>query len=93
MLGISINREVTSLFITHLIHTQVWNIVEEEKDTQARGKSLLLLGDHLTFGVDYISEEVVEFSPFMVSPRKNTMFIVSCVLLLYLLVSQLKILT
>ena len=42
---------------------------------------LLLLGDHLTvlgfnFGVDSISEEVEGFSPFMVSPRKNTVFIV-----------------
>ena len=31
-----------------------------------------------TFGADSISEEVVGFSPFMVSPRKKTMFIVSC---------------
>ena len=31
------------------------------------------------FGDDSISEEVVGFSPFMVSTRKNTMFIVSCV--------------
>ena len=41
-------------------------------------------GDHLTvlgftFGADSISEEVAGFSPFMVFPRKNTMFIVSCV--------------
>ena len=41
-------------------------------------------GDHLTvlgftFGVDSISEEVAGFSPFMVSSRKNTVFIVSCV--------------
>ena len=47
-------------------------------------KMLLLLGDHLTilgltFGADSISEEVVGFSPFMVSLRKNTVFIVSCV--------------
>ena len=32
-----------------------------------------------TFGVDSISEEVAEFSPFMVSSRKNIVFIVSCV--------------
>ena len=31
------------------------------------------------FGADSISEEVVGFSPFMVSPRINTVFIVSCV--------------
>ena len=41
-------------------------------------------GDHLivlgfTFGVDSISEEVAGFSTFMVSPRKNIVFIVSCV--------------
>ena len=59
-------------------------IVEEEKDTGAIGKSLLLSRDCLTvvgfhFGVDSISKEVVRFSPFMVSVRKNNMFIVSCV--------------
>ena len=31
------------------------------------------------FGANSISEEVVEFLPFMVSLRINTMFIVSCV--------------
>ena len=45
-----------------------------------------------TFGVDSISDEVARFSPFMVSPRKNTVYIVSCFLLLCLLFSQLKIL-
>ena len=48
-------------------------------------KRLLLSGDHLTilgftFGADYIFEEVAGFSPFMVSPRKNTVFIVSCLI-------------
>ena len=76
MSGISINREVTSLFITHLIHTQLQHIAEEEKDTGERGKSLLLLRDCLTifgfhFGANSISKEVAEFSPFMVSPRKT----------------------
>ena len=47
-------------------------------------KRLLLSGDFFTvlgftFGVDSISDEVVGFSPFMVSMRKNTMLIVSCV--------------
>ena len=47
-------------------------------------KRLLLLGDHLTvlgftFGADSISEEVAGFSPFMVSPRKKNVFIVSFV--------------
>ena len=32
-----------------------------------------------TFGVDSIFEEVAGFSLFMVSLRKNIMFIVSCV--------------
>ena len=41
-------------------------------------------GDHLivlgfTFGADSIFEEVAGFSPFMVSPRKNIVFIVSFV--------------
>ena len=47
-------------------------------------KRLLLSGDHLsvlgfTFGAYSISEEVAMFPPFMVSLRKNTVFIVSCV--------------
>ena len=56
-----------------------------KKKTMGQGrKRLLLSGDHLivlgfTFGADSISKEVVGFSPFMVSSRKNTMFIVSCV--------------
>ena len=55
---------------------------QERERNWARGKSLLLLGDCLTvfgfhFGADSISEEVARFSPFMVSPRKNTVFIVS----------------
>ena len=59
-------------------------IVKEEKDTGAKGKGLLLSGDCFTifgfhFGVDSILEEVAGFSPFMVSPRKNIVFIVSCV--------------
>ena len=56
------------------------------KKTLGKGrKRLLLSGDHLIvfgallFGADSISEEVAGFSPFMVSPRKNTVFIVSCV--------------
>ena len=35
------------------------------------------------FGADSISEEVVGFSPFMVSLRINTVFIVSCVVLMF----------
>ena len=50
------------------------------------------MGDHLTilgftFGVDSISEEVVEFSPFVVSPRKFTVFIVSCLIAVLVILS------
>ena len=38
---------------------------------------IILLFSGFTFGVDSISEEVVGFSPFMVSPRINIVFIVS----------------
>ena len=49
-------------------------------------------GDHLTvlgfnFGADSISGEVVGFSPFMVSPRKNTVFIVSCLIVVLVIIS------
>ena len=50
----------------------------DKKKVTAVGRSLTVLGIFY-FGVDSISEEVVGFSPFMVSLRKNTMFIVSCV--------------
>ena len=63
----------------------------DKKKITAIGRSLTVLGFYY-FGADSISEEVVGFSPFIVSPRKNTVFIVSCVGLLYLLFSQLKIL-
>ena len=48
-----------------------------DKKVTAVGRSLTVLGS--TFGVDYFSEEVAGFSPFMVSPRINILFIVSCV--------------
>ena len=54
------------------------------------GDCLTIFGFH--FGADSISEEVAGFSPFMVSLRKNNVFIVSCVYLLCLLFSQLNIL-
>ena len=50
----------------------------DKKKVTAIGRSLTVLGFYY-FGVDSISEEVVGFSPFMVSPSKNTVFIVSCV--------------
>ena len=62
-----------------------------ERETAAVERSLTVLG-LFYFGVDSISREVVGFSPFMLSSRINTVFIVSCVSLLYLLFSQLKIL-
>ena len=48
-----------------------------EREIEAVEITFMFLG--FTFGVDSISEEVVGFSPFMVSPRINTTFIVSCV--------------
>ena len=46
----------------------------------------------LTFGVDSISEEVAGFSPLWFPRGKFFVSLVSCVLLLCLLFSQLKIL-
>ena len=48
-----------------------------ERETEA--VEIIFMFSGFTFGVDSISEEVVGFSPFMVSPRINTVFIVSCV--------------
>ena len=50
----------------------------ERKRLMLSGYHLIVFGA-LLFGDDSISEEVAGFSPFMVSPRKKTMFIVSCV--------------
>ena len=50
----------------------------DKKKVSAVRRSLTVLGFY-DFGSDSISEEVAGFSPFMVSLRKNTMFIVSCV--------------
>ena len=96
--GISINRELASLFITYSL-TLICSAYPRKKKTLGLGRKRLLLSeDHLTifwallFGVDSISEEFVGSSPFMVSLRKNIVFIVYCVLLLCLLFSQLEIL-
>ena len=68
-----------------LTHTQLQRIVEEEDDTEARKKEAIVVAISsyyfwgLTFGADSISEEVTGFSPFMVSPSKNIVFIVSCI--------------
>ena len=40
---------------------------------------IIFMFSGFNFGADSIYEEVVGFSPFMVSPRINTVFIVSCV--------------
>ena len=83
-LGFSINIYLASLFITHSL-TLSCSVQLRKKKTLGQGrKRLLLSGDYLTvlgftFVADSIFEEVVGFSPFMVSPRKNTVFIVSCV--------------
>ena len=58
---------------------------EKGEALSVRERETAAAGDHLTvfwfylFGADSISEEVVGFSPFMVTLRINTMFIVSCV--------------
>ena len=82
--GISINRQLSSLFIRHSLTLNCSTQLRKIKTLGQGRKRLLLSGDHLTilgftFGADSISEEVGGFSPFMVSSRKNTMFIVSCV--------------
>ena len=75
-----------SLSIYHtLTHTQLYHIAEEEKDTREKKKEVTVVGRSsycfglFYFGVDSISKEVVGFSPFMVSPRKKIVFIVSWV--------------
>ena len=49
----------------------------DRKKVTAVERSLTKFGFY--FGVDSISKELAKFSPFMVSPRKNKVFIVSCV--------------
>ena len=50
----------------------------DKKKVIAVERSLTVLGLFYV-GVNSISKEVTGFSPFMVSPRINTVFIVSCV--------------
>ena len=54
MSRISINREVTSLFITHSLTLSCSAIAEEEEGSRARRKRLLLSGDHLIFWGFYL---------------------------------------
>ena len=47
MSGISINRDVTSIFSTHsytLIHTHLYRITEDEKDTRESKKEVTTVG-------------------------------------------------
>ena len=78
-------KQRVRLSIYHIVtHTQLQHIAEEEEDIGARKKEATVVERSsynfgFTFGDDSISKEVAGFSPFMVSLRKNTIFIVSCV--------------
>ena len=61
-----------------------------ERETEA--VEIILLFSGFTFGADSISEEVAGFSPLWFPRGKFFVSLVSCVLLLCLLFSQLKIL-
>ena len=61
-----------------------------ERETEAVEIIFMFLG--ITFGVDSISEEVAGFSPLWFPSKKFFLSLVSCVLLLCMLFSQLKIL-
>ena len=65
-------------------------VVGTKRDYCCREIIFMFLG--FTFGVDSISEEVVGFSPLWFHRGKLFVSLVSCVLLLCMLVSQLKIL-
>ena len=70
--------------------------MREEKLSQCERETevveIILLFSGFTFGVDSISKEVVGFSPLWFPRGKFFVSLVSCVLLLCLLFSQLKIL-
>ena len=63
---------------------------ERERETEAVEIILLFLG--FTFGADSISEEVARFSPLWFPQGKFFVSLISCVLLLCMLFSHLKIL-
>ena len=90
----NINRDWASLFITHthsLGHmSEREKLLGQERDCCCL--EIIFMSSSFTFGVDSIFEEVVGFYSFLVSQRKKNVFIVSCVWLLCLLFSQLKIL-
>ena len=58
----------------------------DKKNITVVMRSLIVLGFYC-FGDDSISEEVAGFSPFMVSRRKNTVFIVSCLIVVLVILS------
>ena len=58
----------------------------DKKKITAVERSLTILGFYY-FGDDSISKEVAAFSPFMVSPRKNNVFIVSCLIAVLVILS------
>ena len=61
-----------------------------ERETEA--VEIIFMFSSFTFGVDSISEEVAGFSPLWFPRGKFFVSLVSCVLLLCMLFSQLKIL-
>ena len=78
----------------------MWRISEEgntgtrqkkKKTTAVRSASYCFWG--LTSCGDSIFEEVAGFSPFMFSPIKNIVFIVSCLLIAVLVILSVKVLT
>ena len=65
---------------------------ERERETEAVDIIFMFLGFATAIGADSISEEVVRFFPLWFPQGKFFVSLVSCVLLLCMLFSQLKIL-
>ena len=66
------------------------NLLGQERDCCYR--EIIFMFSGFTFGADSISEEVAAFSPLWFPRGKLFVSLVSCVLLLCMLLSQLKIL-
>ena len=62
-------------------------LLGQERERDDCYREIILLFWNFTFGVDSISEEVVGFSPFMVSPRKKNVFIVLCLIAVLVILS------
>ena len=58
----------------------------DKKKVTAVERSFTVLGFYY-FGADSISEEVAGFSPFMVSPRKNTVHCLLCLIAILVILS------